>query len=233
MGVFALAFPLAARLGAAAAGALGYFVALSAAMCLVLLLAVYPLAVVAGRVPLRRFARAAAPAQAVAFGSRSSLASLPALIDGAERRLGLPPAVTGFCLPLAVSTFKLGAPVVMLVGLLVMGRLYGVPIDAADLAQATAAAALLSFSAPGVPGGALLVAAPIFATAGVPLEALGLLLAVDTIPDMFRAPANVTADLAVAAILARHAPAPAQPAGPGAPAPEPRATIRPTIAMIP
>jgi Na+/H+-dicarboxylate symporter len=224
LGVFALAFPLAARLGAAAAGALGYFIVLSAAICLVLLLAVYPLAVVAGRVPLRRFARAAAPAQAVAFGSRSSLASLPALIDGAERRLGLPPAVTGFCLPLAVSTFKLGAPVVMLVGLLVMGRLYGVPIDAPQLAQAAAASALLSFSAPGVPGGALLVAAPIFAAAGVPLEALGILLALDTIPDMFRAPANVTADLAVAAILARHTPAPAPP---GASAPEPHAAAPP------
>ena len=230
MGVFALAFPLAARLGAAAAGALGYFVALSAAMCLVLLLGVYPVAVVAGRIPLRRFARAAAPAQAVAFGSRSSLASLPALIDGSERHLGLPPAVTGFCLPLAVSTFKFGAPVVMLVGLLVMGRLYGVPIDAPQLAHAAAASVLLSFASPGVPGGALLVAAPIFATAGVPLEALAILLAADTIPDMFRAPANVTADLAVAAVLARHAPAPAQP---GAPAPVSRVAAPPGIAAVP
>ncbi len=176
-----------------------------------LLLAIYPVAVAAGQLPLRRFARAAAPAQAVAFSSRSSLASLPALIDGAERLLGLPPAVTGFCLPLAVSTFKLCGPVVTLVGMLFMGRLYGVPISPLALAQATALSVLLSFAVPGVPGGALLIAAPIFATVGLPLQAIGTLLAVDTIPDMFRAPVNVTADLAVAAILGRQAPAPALP----------------------
>jgi Na+/H+-dicarboxylate symporter len=204
VGVFGLAFPLAARVGISAIGALGYYVALVSATCVLLLLALYPVAAVAGGVGIRAFARAVAPAQAVAFSSRSSLASLPALIDGAER-LGLPPAVTGFCLPLAVSTFKFCGPVVTIGGMLFIGRLYGIPIDSWRLVQAAALAVLLTFAVPGIPGGALIVGSPIFVAAGLPLEGIGMLLAVDTIPDMFRAPANVTADLTVATILARTA----------------------------
>jgi len=204
VGVFALAFPLAARVGITAIGALGYYVALVSATCVVLLLALYPVAAISGGVPLRAFARAVAPAQAVAFSSRSSLASLPALIDGAQR-LGLPVVVTSFCLPLAVSTFKFCGPVVTIGGMLFMGRLYGIEIDPSRLVQAAAIAVLLTFTVPGIPGGALIVGSPIFVAAGLPLEGIGILLAVDTIPDMFRAPANVTADLAVATILARAA----------------------------
>ncbi len=205
LGVFALALPLAARLGVAAAGALGYYVALVSILPVAFLLLLYPAVAIGGRVSMRRFARAAAPAQAVAFSARSSLASLPALIEGAEQRLGLPPAVTGFCLPLAVSTFKFCGPVVVIVGALFMGRLYGVVIGPAQLVEAAALAALLSFTSPGIPGGAVIATAPaVFAALGLPAEGVGMLIALDTVPDMFRTPANVTADLAVATILARH-----------------------------
>jgi Na+/H+-dicarboxylate symporter len=204
LGVFALTFPLAARVGATAAGALAYYFALVATMCGLLMVALYPLAIFGGRVSLRRFARAAAPAQAVAFGARSSLASLPALIDAAER-LGLPRTVTGFALPLAVSTFKLCAPTIVLIGILFSCRIYGITLDSAHLAQAAIASVLLSFAVPGVPGGALLVATPIFASVGLPAAAIGILLAVDTIPDLLRTPVNSTADLTVAAILTRRA----------------------------
>jgi len=204
VGVFALTLPLTARLGIAAAGALGYFVALVSAITALLLLALYPVAVVAGGIPLRRFIRAAAPPQAVAFSSRSSLASLPALIEAAERGLAVPAAVSGFCLPLAVSTFKLCGPLGMLTAMLFVSRLYGIDIAPGQLMQAAALAIVLSFTIPGVPGGGIIVAAPIFLAVGLPVGALGMLIAVDTIPDMLRTPANVTADLTVAAILARR-----------------------------
>jgi Na+/H+-dicarboxylate symporter len=204
IGVFALTLPLTARLGIAAAGALGYYVAVVSAITALLLLALYPVAVVAGGMSLGRFIRAAAPPQAVAFSSRSSLASLPALIEGAERGLAVPAPITGFCLPLAVSIFKFGGPVVMLTAMLFVSRLYGIDVPPARLTQAIALAVVLSFAVPGVPGGGLVVAAPIFVAAGLPVEALGMLIAVDTIPDIFRTVANVSADLTVVTILARH-----------------------------
>ncbi|MCY7379129.1 MAG: dicarboxylate/amino acid:cation symporter [Gemmatimonadaceae bacterium] len=204
VGVFALTFALAARLGISAAGALAYYVVLAVSLSVVLMLVLYPATMLAARVSLLRFARAAAPAQAVAFGSRSSLASLPALLHGAERALGVPTAVAGFALPLAVATFKFSGPAAILVGVLFTGRLYDISFGPLALAQATVMALVLSFAVPGVPGGWLLIAAPIFAAMGVPVQAIGMLLAVDAIPDMFRTPVNVTADLAVTAILGRE-----------------------------
>lgn len=209
VGVFALTLPLATRLGVALVGALGYYVAIVSVTSLMLALALYPVVALAGGVTLGRFARAAAPAQAVAFSASSSLAALPALIDGAECRLGLPGPITGFVLPLAVSTFKFTAPVATLTGVYLMSRLYGVAIAPARLVPTVVVAALVTFGSPGIPGGGLIAGAPVFVTAGLPAEAIGLLLAVDAIADRFRAPANVTADLAVATILARHAYTPA------------------------
>ena len=204
IGVFALAIPLAARMGLAAAGALVYYVALlsivSAAFIVVVL---YPATVVIGRVRLARFARAAAPAQAVAFSSRSSLAALPATIEGATVGLRLPEEIVSFFLPLAASMFRVGAAMAQVVGVLFLARLYGVSLGAPQLVGIVATVVLTTFSVPGVPAGAIIVMAPVLYAAGVPVEGLGVLLGVDTTPDMFRTTANVTGWLGAGSILAR------------------------------
>jgi Na+/H+-dicarboxylate symporter len=60
-----------------------------------------------------------------------------------------------------------------------------------------------SFSVPGIPGGSIVIMAPVLMAAGLPLEGIGILLGADTIPDMFRTTANVTGHLAVATAVAR------------------------------
>lgn len=203
IGVFALALPLAARAGTAAAGALGYYVLVITGICVLFTLALYPLAAVGGRVTLRRFARSVAPAQAVAFGSRSSLASLPAMLESAEARLGLTPAASRFVLPFAVSTFKFASPLYNVIGVVFVARLYGLEMQPGLLLSVVPLSVLMSFSVPGVPGGAF-SSVPVFLAAGVPVEAVGILMAVDTLPDSFRTTLNVTADMTVATILGRH-----------------------------
>ncbi len=205
IGVFALMLGLAARVGASAVGALGYFVLVVSVITGVLLIALYPVVAIAGRMSVKRFAQAVFPAQAVAFGSRSSLASLPALIASAETRLAMPPAISGFVLPLSVSTFKLGAPVSGVVGALFLAQLYGVTFTALDIVLVGAVSIILSFSTPGIPSGSLIVVAPLYASLGLPIEGIGILIAVDVIPDTFKTVLNVTADMAVAAIVARGA----------------------------
>ena len=202
LGVFALAVPLAARTGIAAAGALAYYIVAIGVMCVFLILLCSLVAVTVGRIRVRSFFSTAAPAQAVAFSSRSSLASLPALVEGGEK-LGLPSTVIAFFLPLAVSTFRLGAVPAMLVGSMFLGKLYGVEIPPTQIIGIVLTAILLSFSVPGIPGGGILVMAPILANAGIPAAGLGLLLALDTVPDMFRTMTNVSADYTAAALLSR------------------------------
>jgi len=208
LGVFALAIPLAARLGVSAAGALAAYVGLVAVATVAFtLLVLYPAAALLGRVSLADFARASAPAQAVAFSARSSLAALPAMIEGAKERLRPAPEITGFFLPLAATTFRTGAGIGQTIGVLFVAHLYGVPLGPAQLATIVATVVLTSFSIPGVPAGSILVLAPILAAAGLPAEGIGILVGIDTIPDMFRTTANVTGDMAGAAILNRWSPA--------------------------
>jgi Na+/H+-dicarboxylate symporter len=202
VGVFALAVPLASRLGYAAAGAVAAYVLLVVLLTIAAsLLLLYPLGVVAGRMRPSAFAALCAPAQAVALASRSSLAALPAMIESAERA-AFPPQVTGFLLPLAASTFRFGAAVAQSVGVIFLARLYDIHLGAPQLASLFVAVIFTTFAVPGIPGGSILAMLPVLAAVNVPAEGVGILLAVDTIPDMFRTTANVTGSLAIATALA-------------------------------
>jgi proton glutamate symport protein len=203
VGVFALALPLASRLGLAAAGAVIYYIVVVVVICALAIALLYPLASGLGRVSPRRFTRGAAPAQSIAFSARSSLASLPAMIDGGARHLAFGPQVTGFFLPLSASTFRLGGAIGIPVGVLFVCRLYGIPLGAAELATIAVTSVLLTFSVPGVPGGSILIMVPVLLAVGAPPEGIGILLGVDTIPDMFRTTANVTGTMTVATVLSQ------------------------------
>lgn len=200
-GVFALSVGLAARLGLSAAGAVIYYVLGVSALCAVWMAVMYFAAAILSRYSLREFGSAAAPPQAVAFSSRSSLAALPAMVEQAEQKLHSPVAVTSFVLPLAASVFRAGSAIALPTGVLFIAKLYGVPVGAGALATIAVTSALLTFSVPGIPGGSILIMAPVLAAVGLPVEGIGILLGVDTIPDMFRTTTNVTGHMAAAAIL--------------------------------
>ena len=177
LGVFALAVPLVARLGLSAVGALAtYVVLVSVSAALFMALVLYPAAAWFGGISLRTFARAAAPAQAVAFASRSSLAALPALIETGRTRLDLPDEITSFFLPLATAVFRVGAALALTTGAIFIGRLYGVPISTSQLATIVATAIVTSFSIPGIPGGSIIAMVPVLVSVGLPVQGLGILL---------------------------------------------------------
>lgn len=203
IGVFALVLPLAARAGTALAGAIGFYIVVYSAASVVMTALLYPIVALVGRISIRRFARAALPAQLIAFSSSSSIASLPALVDGAEHGLELPAPVSGFVLPLAVSMFKIAGPVSWTIGALFIGWFFGIPLHARELATIAFAAVFLSFAAPGIPRGAFIMLTPLFLAIGLPVAGIGILIAVDAIPDTFATVMNVTGDLAAAALVAR------------------------------
>ena len=202
IGVFALVLPLAVHAGTALAGAIGVYVVGYSIACIAGTLLLYLAVAIAARLPIRTFARAALPPQLIAFSSSSSIASLPSLIDSAETTLALPEDVTGFVLPLAVSTFKVAAPVSWSVGALFIGWFYGVPLNAAAMATVAFAAVFLSFAVPGIPRGAFIMLTPLFLAIGLPAEGIGILIAVDALPDVFATVLNATGYLAATTIVA-------------------------------
>jgi proton glutamate symport protein len=203
IGVFALMLPVVSRTGIAATGSLGYYLVVMVIVSVVQILSLYPLAAAIGRVSMIRFAQAIFAPQAIALTSSSSLASLPALLESGNRRLQLPPNVTGMVLPLAVSTFKVAGPASWLVAAIFLARLYGVQLAPTQLVVIALTAILTSFSVPGVPHGWLLVISPLVVTMGIPAAGIGLLIAVDSIADPFLTTVNVTADLAAAVLVSR------------------------------
>jgi proton glutamate symport protein len=204
IGVFALMLPLGAHGGSGLAGALAFYVAAYSVASVLFTLLLYPVVAMFGRIAVRDFASAALPAQLIAFSSSSSIASLPALVEGAEQRLHLPPQVTGFVLPLAVSTFKFAGPVSWTFGALFVAWFYQVDLHAAQYATIAFATTFVSFAAPGVPRGAFLMLAPLFLAIGLPVEGIGMLIAVDAIPDLFATVLNASGDLAAATLVSRY-----------------------------
>jgi len=124
------------------------------------------------------------------------------MLESAEKAR-LPQIVTRFILPLAASVSRVGAAVAMPVGVLFLARLYDVTLGPAQFASIVFTTIMSSFAVPGVPGGSIIAMVPVLAAANVPVDGIGILLAVDTIPDMFRTTENVTGSLAVAAVLRR------------------------------
>lgn len=202
LGVFALVLPLTVHVGASVAGAISLYVVAYSALSIVGMIVLCPLVAVSSRIGIRQFASAALPPQVIAFGSSSSIATLPALVVSAEKKLKLSPEVTGFVLPLAVSTLKIAGPVSWTVGALFVGYFYGIPLHARELTLVGLACIFLAFGVPGVPRGAFIMIAPLFAAIGLPIEGIGILIAVDAIPDTFATALNVTGDLAATAIVA-------------------------------
>ena len=207
IGVFALAIGLAARIGLASIGVIVSYIMILSAVIIFVTVLLYIAAVVIGRVPLGRFSRALAPGQAVAFSARSSMAALPALVEGARTVLRLPAVITSFVLPLAVSTLRLSSPIMWAITLPFLSRLYGIEIGFAQLIALIAAGIMLSFSIPGLPSASLFIMAPFLTGLGIPAEALGIVIAADAIPDLFKGVLNVTGHMAASVIVARHVPA--------------------------
>jgi Na+/H+-dicarboxylate symporter len=142
----------------------------------------------------------------VAFSTQSSLAALPAMVEGAQQHLGVPSRVTGLVLPLAVSLFRFTSPAANLAVVLYLASFYGIEPSAAHLVAAVGVAVVVSLGAVSLPGQVSFFAScvPICMALGVPIAGLPLLLAVESIPDIFRTVGNVTADVGVTGIVARR-----------------------------
>lgn len=203
VGIGALALSLGARLGTGVAGAVGFYLATHLLLLAVAIAVMYLVVLLLSDVPVARFARAILPAQAVAASTRSSLAAIPAMLNAAERELAFPRETSGFMIPFAVSIFRLNLAVSWIVGGLFVARLYDVAFPLASVVTFGVAAVLMSFSVPGIPSGSLFIIAPLFPQVGLPVEGVGILIALDALPDVLKTTLNVTGHMTATAIVAR------------------------------
>ena len=204
LGVFALAFAVGAGAGGAAFAALLHYVVLLSAVGVLVTLAAYVVAAVGGRGVIS-FARAMIGPQAVAISTQSSLASLPAML-AASRLIGVRDQVADVTLPLAVALFRATGPAMNVGVAIYVAHWMGVEVTTPGLIAGIAVAAVASYGAVSLPGQISFFSsiAPIAFAMGVPVAPLAILIAVETIPDIFRTLGNVTFDVAVTSAVDRE-----------------------------
>src|SRR5207253_8370027 len=168
-------------------------------------LAGYPLAVIAGRISPADFTKAMIAPQAVAISTRSSLASLPAML-AAARAMGIRDQVSDVTLPISVALYRATGPAMNTAVAFYVAHWLGYEPSLAQMIAATAVGAVMSYGAVSLPGEVSFISsiAPIAMALGVPIAPLALLVAVEMIPDIFRTLGNVTLDVAVAAVVDRQ-----------------------------
>ena len=208
LGVFALGLGVGLRAGIGAAGVLGHYIVTASLAGLVIAMLAYGLAVVVGRVPLGRWARATSPVLAAAFATQSSLACLPAMIERSRDDLDVPAPVANLVLPLAVAVFRMTSPAVNLAVCIFVAKVYGLEPTPLQYVGGVLVALAVSVGSVGLPGQVSFIVsvAPVCIALGLPIDLLPILLAIEVVPDIFRTLGNVTGDMAVTAIVARDEP---------------------------
>jgi proton glutamate symport protein len=204
IGVFALAFTVGSAAGGAAFAGLGHYVVLISVIGILVTLVGYPLAIIAGRVSPGLFARSMIAPQAVAISTRSSLASLPAMLASA-RLMGIREQVADVTLPIAVALFRATGPAMNTAVAFYVAHWLGYEPTVTQMIAATAVGAVMSYGAVSLPGEITFISsiAPIAMALGVPIAPLALLVAVEMVPDIFRTVGNVTLDVAVTTAVDR------------------------------
>ena len=167
-------------------------------------LVAYPLTVMLlSKVSIKEFFSAMLRPQIVAFSTASSMATLPVTM-GACDKMGVSKEVTGFVVPLGATINMTGNAIYYTLVALFFAQFYGIELCMAQYVAIAVTASLGSIGQAGVPGPTLMVVA-VLAAAGIPIEGLPLLYALDRIFDMIRTVLNITGDAACAVVTDRFA----------------------------
>jgi Na+/H+-dicarboxylate symporter len=148
-----------------------------------------------------RFLRSMGQAIALAFGTASSNAALPVVLQNIQENYGLREEVASFAIPLGTALKRDGAAILQGFNALFVAQIYQVPLTPSLLLAIAVSSLLVSFSTPGVPGSALITMATVLSAAGLPLEAIALVAGIDRLTDGFKTVVNIIGNSVNAIIL--------------------------------
>ncbi len=157
---------------------------------------------VAGIKPWNHF-RAMTPALLTAFSSSSSAATLPVTLDCLQKRAGVSERVTSFVLPLGATINLDGSALYECAVAMFFAQAYGLELSFTTQFLIVWMALVTSMGISGIPSASLVAISVILTAIGLPLEGLGVILAVDRILDMCRTAVNVWGDSCGAVVVAR------------------------------
>ncbi|MBL6621581.1 MAG: dicarboxylate/amino acid:cation symporter [Rickettsiales bacterium] len=142
-------------------------------------------------------------AQVLAFSTSSSSATLPITMKVAEDKLGVSKGTANFVLPLGSTVNMDGTAIYLGISTVFVAGLVGVDLTIGNYLTVIFTATLASIGAAGIPGVALVMMSMVFASIGLPIEAIAIIAGVDRLLDMVRTTVNVTGDLAISVVIDR------------------------------
>lgn len=152
--------------------------------------------------PLKHLRNMATPLL-TAFSTSSSNATLPLTIEAVEEKDGVSNKIASFTLPLGATVNMNGTALYECVAVIFIAQAYGIDLTFSQQLVVIFTALLAAIGAAGIPMAGLVMMAVVLKAVGLPLEGIGLILAVDRILDMFRTTINVYGDTCCAVIVAK------------------------------
>lgn len=204
IGVFGLIAKTTAQTGFEAIQVVAwFFLAVIIALALHSLVALPMILYFIGRMNPLKHLQAMSPAILTAFSTSSSAATLPKTMDCVQNRSGVSSKVSSFTLPLGATVNMDGTALYECVAAIFIAQAYGMELSFQVQFTVVIVALMTSIGVAGIPSASLVAIVLILSTIGLPLEAVGLILAVDRVLDMCRTSVNVFSDSCAAVMIAK------------------------------
>ncbi|MCK9559520.1 MAG: dicarboxylate/amino acid:cation symporter [Candidatus Marinimicrobia bacterium] len=204
IGIFGLIAKITATTGLESFRSIGfYFITVLAGLLFHFFINLPLIILLLGRFNPYRHLKAMSPALLTAFTTSSSSATLPVTLSTAQERAGISNKISSFVLPLGATINMDGTALYECVAAMFIAQAYGIQLSAPDQFIVVFTALLASIGAAGIPMAGLVMMTIVLRAVGLPLEGIGLILAVDRILDMLRTATNVWSDASCALIIAK------------------------------
>lgn len=150
-----------------------------------------------------QFIKKFAPVMGFAFSTATSNATIPLSIETLHKKMGVSKKISSFTIPLGATINMDGTAIMQGVAVVFVAQAFNVTLTPVDYLTVIATATVASIGTAGVPGVGLITLSMVFASVGLPVEGIGIIMGIDRLLDMARTAVNITGD-AVCTIIVAH-----------------------------
>lgn len=155
------------------------------------------------KVSPKKFFQNIKPAMSLAFTTASSSGTLPVTKHSMEENCGVDSEISSFVLPIGATINMDGTAIMQGAAVVFIAQAVGVDLTAADYLTVIITATLASIGTAGVPGSGVVMLSMVITQVGLPIEAVGIIMGVDRLVDMFRTTVNITGDAVCTLVIAK------------------------------
>ena len=151
-----------------------------------------------------KFVKKFAPVMGFAFSTATSNATIPLSIETLHKKMGVSKKISSFTIPLGATINMDGTAIMQGVAVVFVAQAFNITLTPVDYLTVIATATIASIGTAGVPGVGLITLSMVFASVGLPVEGIGIIMGIDRILDMARTTVNITGDAVCTTIVAHQ-----------------------------